>query len=303
MAAVGGSFPSLSKLLDWPTEHLTQAADSWTSTGNQWDEVFTQIWRDSVAVEWSGHAAEALHGRTAGDKAKVSGLVEQLHTAATVARTGASELYAARSRVRYAVEDAEDAGFEVGDDFAVTDRWSGGSSAERAERQAQAEAFAARIRQSAVQLVGMDQQIASRTTNALNGIANITFPEDDPTTTTTTPPPTPKCDPEDVAKLHREVDDFDRRWTDFERRVNEHNLKPHEFDINDPVQREAAAKYQKETEALKAEEDRLMRERDKLRQDVVTCGIKIINGQVQWPDGSTSPSPTTTPAPTPTPAR
>lgn len=47
---------------------------------------------------------------------------EHLTEAASTARAGASDLSAARSRVRYAVEDARDAGFDVGEDLSVTDR-------------------------------------------------------------------------------------------------------------------------------------------------------------------------------------
>jgi hypothetical protein len=55
-----GAFPSLSELLAWPTEHLTEAADYWTVTANRWSEVFTQIWQDSLTVDWESKAAAAL---------------------------------------------------------------------------------------------------------------------------------------------------------------------------------------------------------------------------------------------------
>ena len=41
---------------------------------------------------------------------------------------------AARAQMRYAVEDARTAGFEVSDDLSVTDRMAGGSAAQRAAR-------------------------------------------------------------------------------------------------------------------------------------------------------------------------
>jgi hypothetical protein len=79
--------------------------------------------------------------------------------------------------LRYAVDDARAAGFGVGEDLSVTDRSTGGSAAQRAVRQAQAETFAADIRQRAVQLVGLDQQVGGRITTALGGIRTVTFPE------------------------------------------------------------------------------------------------------------------------------
>jgi hypothetical protein len=70
-----------------------------------------------------------------------------------VARGGASDLYAARSRVRYAVQDARTAGFDVSQDLSVTDRLTGGSPTQRAARQAQAQTYAGDIRRRATQLI------------------------------------------------------------------------------------------------------------------------------------------------------
>jgi hypothetical protein len=94
MLAAIGSLLGLSELMAWPTEHLTDAADNWTATANRWYQVFTQIWQDSLSVDWQGNTAEQLHARTYADKAKVSGLADQLYAAATVARSGASDLEA-----------------------------------------------------------------------------------------------------------------------------------------------------------------------------------------------------------------
>jgi hypothetical protein len=78
--------------------------------------------------------------------------------------------------VRYAVEDARTAGFNVGEDLSVADRSSGGSVAQRAARQAQAQTLAGDIRQRAAQLVGLDQQVAGKVTAATAGIRE-TFPQ------------------------------------------------------------------------------------------------------------------------------
>jgi hypothetical protein len=78
--------------------------------------------------------------------------------------------------VRYAVDDARSAGFEVGEDLSVTDRMAGGSAAQMAARQAVAEAHAANIGGRAAQLVSVDAQVASRVTAAVAGIRS-TFPQ------------------------------------------------------------------------------------------------------------------------------
>lgn len=102
----------------------------------------------------------------------IGAVADQLRATAKVARSGASDLYAARSRVRYAVEDAHTAGFNVGENLSVTDRSTGGSAAQRAVRQAEAQTFAGDIRQRAAQLIGLDQQVAGKVTAAVAGIRN-----------------------------------------------------------------------------------------------------------------------------------
>lgn len=174
--------PDLSALLAWPTEHLTEAADHWEAAAERSYGVAHQVWRDALSVDWQGEAAEALRAATYGDMTTTSAVADQLHAAASVARGGASDLYTARSRVRYAIEDAHTAGFDVGEDLSVADRMTGGSAAQRAARAAQVQALAGDIRQRAAQLIVLDQQVAGKITAAVAGIRD---------TFTQTPAPSP----------------------------------------------------------------------------------------------------------------
>jgi len=175
MSTVTG-FPGLSQLLAWPTEHLTEAAEYWEAVGGRSYGVASQVWRDALSVDWEGQGADALRIATHADMLTTSAAADQLQAAAKVARSGASDLYTARSGVRYAVTDARAAGFVVGEDLSVTDRSSGGSMAQRAARQAQAQTFAADIRQRAAQLVALDQQLAGKVTAAMAGLRD-SFPQ------------------------------------------------------------------------------------------------------------------------------
>jgi len=179
MAAVAGA-PGLSALLSWPTEHLTEAATHWETVGERSYSLSHGVWRDALTVDWSGEAAEALRTDTHADVMSTSAVVDRLQSAASVARSGASDLDAARSQMRYAVEDARSAGFEVGEDLSVADRMSGGSAAQRVARQAAAQAFAGNIGGRAAQLVSVDAQVAGRITAAVAGVGN-TFPQTPPT--------------------------------------------------------------------------------------------------------------------------
>lgn len=169
-------FPILSQVLAWPTQHLRKAADYWETVGGRSYTAANQIWRDSLSADWQGRAADALHAATHADMLNTSAVADQLQGAAKVARSGASDLSAARSRVRYVVEDALRAGFEVREDMSVTDRSTGGSIAQRAARQAQAQAYAGDIRQRAAQVVALDEQVAGKVTAAIAGIRD-TFPQ------------------------------------------------------------------------------------------------------------------------------
>ncbi|WP_242661265.1 hypothetical protein [Mycobacterium mantenii] len=179
MAAVA-ELPGLSALLAWPTDHLTEAAAHWESVGERSYGVAHQVWREAASVDWHGEASDALRSATHADLQTTSAAVDQLRAAARVARSGASDLYAARSRVRYAVEDARNAGFQVGEDLSVTDRLGGKSAAQRAARQAVAQAFAGDLRQRAAQLVGLDQQVAGKITAAVAEIRDTFSPNPAP---------------------------------------------------------------------------------------------------------------------------
>jgi hypothetical protein len=175
MSAVAG-FPGLSELLAWPTDHLTQAADYWETIGERCYGLTNQVWQDTMSVDWHGEAAEALRSATHADMLTTSAVADQLQSAAKTARGGASDLYAARSRMQYAVEDARTAGFDVSEDLDITDRLTGATPAQHAARQAQAQTLAGDIRQRATQLVALDQQVADKITAAVAGIRD-TFPQ------------------------------------------------------------------------------------------------------------------------------
>jgi hypothetical protein len=219
MAAAAG-FPSLSQLLTWPTEHLTEAADHWEAIGGRSYEVANSVWQDALSIDWQGDAADALRSGTHADMLTTSSVADQLYEAAKVARSGASDLHTARSRVQYAVEDARTAGFNVNQDLSVTDRSTGGSAAQRAARRAQAETIAGDIRQRAAGLVGLDQQVAGKITAAVTGMRE-TFPQDpsfgrkskdnrvravDSHTYKQDPPPPPPMSREQAASGLKDVD-------------------------------------------------------------------------------------------------
>jgi hypothetical protein len=168
--------PTLSQIKGWDVEHLTNAADHWSGTADKWESTFAEMHQQAHTVSWEGAGASAMRERVTTDKTHVMTKADQLREAATVARRGASDISATQRRVLYAVEDAHNAGFQVGEDLSVTDTRRSRSAAEQAARQSQAQTFAADIRSRATELTALDVETATNITTAGSDIGTPTFP-------------------------------------------------------------------------------------------------------------------------------
>lgn len=167
--------PTLSQLRAWDTDHLTNAAAYWTTTANGWEDAFTKVRDQSNSMGWEGEGGEALRTRAGSDLTRVSETADQLRSAAQVARTAAGNIGAAHRRALYAIEDAENAGFQVGEDLSVTDTRTSRTGAERAARQAQAQAFAGDINARAAQLLAVEADTSGQLTAAAGDIGAMNF--------------------------------------------------------------------------------------------------------------------------------
>jgi hypothetical protein len=180
MAAATTSLPTLSQLQTLDTTYLREAAAYWTRTANLWENVFTEI-HDQMSTpagtRWHGQAATAALEHSYDDMAKVRGASDQLREAAATARRGDEQLLACKAAVLDAVRDARAEGFETGEDYLVTDRAQGGSTAFRAARQAQAQGHTSFIRHRVASLVATDQQLTTRIAAATESISDLTFHE------------------------------------------------------------------------------------------------------------------------------
>ncbi|GAB4931255.1 hypothetical protein [Mycobacterium avium] len=165
---------TLSQIEAWSTEHLIEAAAYWSETADRWEDAYLTMRNQSHSITWHGAGGDALRDRTQADLSVVSSKADQLRQAAGIARNGASDIGAAQRRVLYGVEDAQNAGFAVGEDLSVTDTHNT-SPAERAARQAQAEAFAADIRLRAEQLESADGKVAGQLAAATAGLGGSGF--------------------------------------------------------------------------------------------------------------------------------
>jgi hypothetical protein len=172
---VGGvGVPFLSEIHAWDVTHLQNAARDWTATAEHWESSFSSIHRATVSpggTVWEGVAAEAAQARAFADLVQVRGLADVLHESAAIARRGADALDSAKRSVLDAVEEADSAGYVVGEDLSVTPPRGGLAAA------AQAQLYAASIQDRAAQLVAHDQAIAANITTASASLNGVTFPE------------------------------------------------------------------------------------------------------------------------------
>jgi hypothetical protein len=236
--------------------------------------------------------------------------------AASVARQGQDWLEAGQREALNAIDDAERDGFQIGDDYSVHDTRQVSSRTELAERQNQAQAHSDYIRHRVAHLIANDRQITTRLNETTAKFGTLTFDEpagstdakngrvqsvDNTTTTpsTTSTAPMPECDLDEIAKLHRKVDDLDRREHALRSKIDAFNKLPHDFNVNDPSQVEAAKAYEAQRDVLVKQRNALAHEELELGRDLKECGIKMYsrNGQeiIEWPDGSSTPTPSPTP--------
>jgi hypothetical protein len=171
-------FPSLSEVIAWNSAYLDDAVTHWNKAADKWDDAYSQTYRQAQrpgGTEWIGAAADAAVEKVGSDRLAVVRAADTLREAARNAQSGSSRLSFARQRVLNSVAEAEEAGFNVGEDYSVTSVQSGGGAAARAARDAQALAFASRIHVRLAELMATDEEVASAITTAANGVQLLGF--------------------------------------------------------------------------------------------------------------------------------
>jgi hypothetical protein len=189
---------TLSQIQAWDTDHLETAATHWTATAARWRDGFTAV---SSGIDrpggtgWEGASAEAASARSERDRVQVLGLADRLHDASSIARSGAADLTAAKTRALASVDNAQRNGFTVSEDLSVRDTLTVSSKPLRLIRDVQAQAFAADIRAQSTILAATDQSVASRLTAIQTGFSVFSFREAPPLEPPPPPVPFPPYEP------------------------------------------------------------------------------------------------------------
>jgi len=172
---------------------MWDAAGHLDATADLWEDAFNDIHNRVASLPWEGDARGATLVRANADVGKAKAAAEAARAAAAVSRASASNLDAAKRNVLHAVDYAAEAGFDVGEDYSVTDTRPS-AKAELAGRQAQAQSFAVDIRQRVIQLTGLQTEVAGKLSATAAPIGELRFDEGKPVDfaplSTFTPPPT-----------------------------------------------------------------------------------------------------------------
>ncbi|MBS4729253.1 hypothetical protein MSM1_13210 [Mycobacterium sp. SM1] len=180
MAAVAQGWPTLSELQASTFDHLGRFADWCERVGGEAERALERLAREVRApggVEWEGAAGEAAITQADADVITARPFVWGLADAAVIARRGQDVLQAGQRLALDAVDDAHRDGFEVGEDYRVTDTREAATSQQLAQRQAAAQAHADFIRYRVAQLVANDQHLTAELNEATATWGTLTFPE------------------------------------------------------------------------------------------------------------------------------
>ncbi len=290
--------PTVSQLLAWTGHHLTEGADYWDDLAHRWERAFVEVEQRTRDGGWDGAGSDAAAERAYWDRIRVAnGPVADLREAVTVARQGAADVQLAQNRFRDALTAARDAGFDVGDEYSVTDRRTGGTVAERAAREAEAQEFAQDIRYHAAQLISLDNHIAARLSQRLSQVENLVFDEHGGVplpnrksngvrlVTNDTKEGPPGASDDDYSPPADEVAAWYVDWNELQREAAAHNaaVAAHLRTRPPPTNSVAVGLWNARGAELSANAERIYAKQQQLAADAVQLGI---------------PEPTVTPPPT-----
>lgn len=173
----------------WPTHsllrnstfgHLDQFAVMCDRIGSNAEKALAQVAekvRAPGGVEWSGAAGDAAIAQSDADAVKVRPFLWDLPDAAAIARRGQDILQAGLGLALDAIDDAERDGFEVDEDYSVTDTRESTTREQYEERRAAAEAHSNFIRHRVGRLVASDQHITAQLNEASLSWGKLMFGE------------------------------------------------------------------------------------------------------------------------------
>lgn len=179
---LSNGWPSLSEVRAAGWEYLKTSGENWSRLADSWESAFAEVRSASVrpgGTVWEGGAAHGMQDRTAADAVKVREPADQLRVAAEIARRCCGQQEANKQSVLSAVNAALSEGFNVDDDYTLTDTQAYYSStAERDAREEVADGHVSALRSRLNNLVNTEADIARDLGTATAGLSHLSFPEE-----------------------------------------------------------------------------------------------------------------------------
>ncbi|MGV1086904.1 MAG: alpha/beta hydrolase [Mycobacterium sp.] len=197
--------PSLTDIRRWDPGRLIQASSQWASTAASWQSTFTSLSNqiaDPAGHQWDGAAADRARRLADTDRLYAIAAADRLDAAAGIARAGADRIGEARRAVLQIVDSARSAGFDVGEDFAVSARNG---------RRDQALALTRDLDSRLGRLLLIDRDIAAEITKATGELGRDVPTRSADHEIKQSPPQIPT--PDDTAPLPDDPKRFNELWT------------------------------------------------------------------------------------------
>ncbi|KAA8967518.1 hypothetical protein [Mycobacterium sp.] len=172
--------PTLSEVESASFEHLPDSA-AYFRRAADWAELSFTTLRDAArhpgGTEWDGRTADAYLAARERDLVVAGGAVSCWRGGDAVCMRGFEQMTVSRQSVLDAVAEVRAAGFEVADDYTVTETFTGGTPGQRQARRHEAQGHRNYLRHRVALLVAHDREVAHQMDAALGGLADITFAE------------------------------------------------------------------------------------------------------------------------------
>lgn len=111
-----------SRVEGWTTGHLKSAALGWERAATVIAEHYGKAQSTVGGVPWTGPASERANDKLSQNMARVQASLDLMRQAASVAKSGAESIDAAKNDAVNAIKNTEDQFFSVSEDLTVTDR-------------------------------------------------------------------------------------------------------------------------------------------------------------------------------------
>jgi hypothetical protein len=183
----------LSQALAYNVEHLETAAEHWTKVADHRESTFADVRNRAHSIDWTGAGADAMHEHIGRDFQKAISSADDLREAAGIARSSAGNLDSLHRRLLYNIEDVQNDGFVVTEDYTALNARPTKSLDEYLARQQLGVQHTADLRLKATELTDADARVGARLQTATAGEGKIQFTDHTASNLNGTPPqPSPQ---------------------------------------------------------------------------------------------------------------